>query len=380
MFKTKIIYLLSCLAFFGVLSSCEQGGFSEEELQGLSQSSNLTINVEIAGSNDVAEGVTVSLEGSEDVVETVTDENGVAFFTDVPNGSLIIRLSGEGYFEAVYNEEILPDNRTATRSLNFEVYSVEEAATVKGKVLIQTDLTTEEYEHPEGLKVDVLQNNKVVASGITDAEGNFVIEVPTTEDGEYFTFYIPQPTYDQQLYVLEDGAPVLKTAIGTKFMIDAEAEAVPNTSNIQVEISDPYYSSGRQAYAGALEVVGGQITDIEIEEIGYGYGSWQTIAFNITSESGSGASISVDAGYDNSICGFPDYYVIRRNTLSIDNGGLNYPEYRANENVTTEHPQFIWEGSECRSVNDSFIIESREVLEMKLNYGTGTDNALIQTY
>ncbi len=369
MYKIKNYLYFLFLGFLALATACQQDGLSEEELQNLTQSTSLTVNAVQVGSDRPVKDASITIVFAGTVLESMTDEFGQAYFDNVSQGEALIKMSKEGYFDLIVQRQIETAGRLGGDNVSLSLYSMEDAATVKGKVKLKTDLTTDEYDYPQGVKFDLIENNTVIASGTTDATGNFNIKVPTTANGRSFSLLVPELSYDQQLYVVEETGPVLKTAYGTIFRHDEAAQALPNTSNIQATISNPNYNNGRQAYVDSVEVLDGEITNVIIGEIGYGYSG--NFVISIDAEDGFDAYITVGGSYDPSICNYPNYYRLSNEDITIYDGGQDYPDYRSNENVTTMHPTgFDW--ANCTRITQSFRIRTAEIIEVDLNYGTGT--------
>lgn len=378
MYKIKNYLYLLCLGLFALASACQQDGLSEEELQNLTQSTSLTVNASQAGSQRPVEGATVTVAFAGNVLQAETDEFGQAYFEDVSQGEAIISLSKEGFFDVKQQRNIETFGRLTGDNVTLSLYNEEDAATVKGQVRIQTDLTTEEVEYVEALAVNIFADGNVVATGATDAEGKFEILIPTTENGRFFSIDFPELSRDQQLYMIEDSVPVLKTAFGTIFRPYEQAERLPNTSNIVVEISAPDdFRGGWQAYVNAFKVVDSTITEVTLGDLGHGYRNNPSV---IVSANGVnvGSDIELDANFNTSnACSYPQYYQIERNSLNIVDGGSGLPEYQPNLNIATQHPsRYYWD--RCTRFDQGFRIRTADIIEVGLDYGTGTITGPIQ--
>lgn len=370
MYKIKNYLYLLCLGIFALGAACQQDGLSEEELLNLTQSTSLTVNAIQAGSQRPVEGATVTVAFADNVLKADTDEFGQAYFENVSQGEALIQLNKEGYFDVKQKTAIETSGRLTGDNISLSLYAEEDAATIKGQMKIQTDLTTAADEYADAVEFNIYANGNVVASGTTNEEGKFEILVPTTESGRYFTIDFPEVKRDQKVYVVEDSVNVLKTAFNTIFRPFEEAEKLPNTSNIVLEIQDPYYNNGWQAYVESFEV-DSSITEVILGDIGYGYNFNSSITVYANGID-TGAEIELDAGYDpTNTCSFPNYYLLIRNSVDIVDGGSGYPEYEPNLNISTHHPSgFKWD--RCTRFNQGFRISTAEVIELDLDYGTGT--------
>ena len=376
MYKIKNYCFLFCLAFVAIASSCEQEGLNEEELLNLTTSTSLTISAVQQGSQRPIEGVAVSLLSGGNAFEAVTDQYGQAYFSDVSQGDVLIQMSKEGYFSVKEQREIQSSGRLAGDRVIFSLYAEEDAAIVRGQVKIQADLTNEVTEYAEAITLNLISNNSVVASGTTNELGQFEILVPTSESGRSFSLEVPELQRDQKIYVLVDSEPVLSTAVSTIFRPYMEAERLPNTSNIILEIEVPDFDEGWQAYVKSFEI-GESITGVTLGDTGFGYINSTSIKVYVNGvETVTNIQLETENNFTD-FCRFPEYYQIIRSSAKITDGGLGYPDYVPNLNASTKHPTgFKW--NRCSNLDRSIRISSGEIIVLDLDYGTGTITGNIQ--
>ncbi|WP_221418016.1 hypothetical protein, partial [Fulvivirga kasyanovii] len=356
-------------------TSCEKDGLTEEEILNLAQATSFTVEVTEQGSGKSISGVEVSVLTGGVTYSLVTDEFGVAVFENIEQGQAVVNLKKEGYFESSFETKIEAEGRASGDVASFSLYSLEDAVLIKGNVKIQIDLTTDAYEHPEGITIAAVSGNTILASAVVDSDGNYSMLIPASVDGRSVTLMFPDVLYDQKIAVREDGDIVMKTAKGTIFRPYDKAEALPSTANILATIAGPNYTSGRQAYVESLTVESGVITGVELGDIGYGYSIYPAIYIN-SLNGGSGANIQVDYDYNGSYCS-AERYRLDPDDIYIYSGGSGYPDYEPNVNVSTMHPSgFKW--SNCDYLNETETIKSGDVYIIDVNYGTGTELGEIQ--
>ncbi len=376
MYKTKNYLYLLCLGFLVLFTACQQDGLTEEELQNLTQSTTLTVNAIQAGSQRPVAGATVTIAFAGSLLESTTDEFGQAYFENVSQGEALIQVKKEGYFDVKQQRDIQTLGRLTGDNLSISLFNEEDGAIVKGQVKVQTDLTTEATEYAAEININIFADGNVVASGTTDEQGKFEILIPTSENGRFFSIDFPEIQRDQKLYIVEDSVPVLKTAFATIFRPIDAAQKLPNTSNIIIEISNPYYSGGRQAYVEAFEI-DQSITNITFGDLGYGYRFNPTVSVLVDGIE-KNTDIDLQSQYNSSnACSSTEYYKIDASSLNIIDGGSDYPAFVPNLNISTQHPsRYYWD--RCTRYDQGFRIRTAEIIEVDLDYGTGTLTGSIQ--
>ena len=377
----RIIYLSLLMLTMGLLfSSCEKDDMNEDELLTKIQETDLNIFVGENSTGRSVGGAQVKLTNNGEVLTAETDSSGMVAFSDVSVGKAKLHITKEGYFEFDKQITVETNGREASAGYTALVNSKDLAARITGNVKIQTDLTTDSAEHPEGIKITAFDTDDVpVATTKTKADGDFDLLVPTDASGKYIWIKFPELEYDQKIAVrLDDTTVVEKTAVGTVFKPYPkyeETEQIESTSNIQVEITNPIYINtnySKKAYIKSLAVESGSVTDVEIGFPGRGYRSGYNYTVNIYASSGSGANIRVYGTYDY----YPYYYPLDPGSVQINNSGTNYPEHKPNQNVYTQPPSgFIWSDDiyyYYSTLNSSKRVRAGEVYRINANYGTGT--------
>ncbi|MGM0497255.1 MAG: carboxypeptidase regulatory-like domain-containing protein, partial [Bacteroidota bacterium] len=366
-------------------SSCEKDDMNEEELMEKIQETDFNISVYDRTDMPIG-GAQVKLTNNGEVLTAETDSSGVASFTDVSVGEAKLIITQEGYFE--YDEQITVETSGREASANHTafLYSEDEAARIAGNVKLQTDLTTDSAEHPEGVTITAFDDNDTpIAKTKTKANGDFELLIPTDASGRYVWIKFPDLEYDQTIAVRENDTVVKKTAVGTVFKPYpkyGETDKVESTSNIKAEIDPPNNldetSYSRQAYIKSLTVESGLVTDVEIGYPGRGYADWGTHDIYITSGTLPEANITVEGTNDTN----PYYYPLNPGTVQINDPGANYPEHEPNQNVYTQPPKgFIWDDGawfKWARLNNTELVTAGDIYRIDANYGTGTDRGNIQ--
>ncbi len=371
--QKKGIYLLLAMLVMGTfIVSCDDDGLSEEDVMELaSRNSSVYVLVSEEGSGRAIAGATVTLSLAGGPVSSETNNDGLAFFQEVQQGDVRMQVSREGYFDFSREVSFFNEGRGTTDNVSVRLFSEDEAATITGQVQIQTDLTTEEPEVIAGLTISAFAGNEPLAQAVTDNEGNYSLMIPTSSDGRSISLFFPGVQFDQRIALVEETGIEIRTARGTVFQPYEAATALPNTANIQATVGPPVsgWNPNRQAYIKALVVEFGEIVDIELGDIGYGYNLTYPVSIN-SPGGGSNASINLFAGFRSNGCSFPANRIIY--DYDIQNDGFGYPDYEPNQNVSTTHPKFLFTGCDQLVRNRTFWLRSGEVLDASVTYGTGT--------
>jgi len=363
-----------------LFSSCEKDDMNEEELLKKIQETDLNLSVMENSTGRSVGGAQVRLTDNGEVLTAETDSSGMAVFSDVSVGEAKLHITKDGYFE--YDEQITieTNGREASAGYIAELYLKDEAARIVGNVKIQTDLTTDSAEHPEGITITAFDtDDKPLATAKTEANGYFELLVPIDGSGRNIWIKFPDLEYDQKIAVRENDSTVVeKTAIGTVFKPYAEAEEVESTSNIKVDIAPPdewYTEYLRQAYIKSIEVdtANGIIQDIELGYPGRGYDPYDWYYMTIASTVGTGAQARVRSTTSDYT---PYYLPLEPNNIDVYNNGSGYTTFKPNQNVYTQSPKgFIWDDntwySSARLTNTNWV-QAGEIYRINANYGTGT--------
>lgn len=386
----RIIYLSLLMFIMGLLfSSCEKEGMNEAELMKKIGETDFSIVVRDNASERPIDGAQIKLTNKGEVLTAETDSSGRAVLTDVSTGKASLHIAREEYFDHKEQITINTTGREASVGYTASLFSKDDAARIVGNVKLQTDLTTDSAEHPEGITIKAFDNdNAPVAETKTEEDGDFELLIPTDREGREVWVKFPDLEYDQKIAVRKDDSTVVeKTAIGTIFKPYpeyGETDEVESTSNISVEIDPPddtwQEEYARQAYVKSLTVSSGSVIGVEIGYLGRGYSTWYNYSIDISAGSVSPwdeADVMVEGTYDYR----PYFRPLNPASVQINNPGNNYPEHKPNENVYTQPPKgFIWQNNyyyQNARLNTTNKIEAGEVYHIDANYGTGTDRGEI---
>jgi len=377
----KTRYVLFALFIIGLFTvGCEDEGLNESDIMQVSQKASLAVQVLEHNTNRPIYGAKVTLTASGEVLTMNSDSSGMAYFSGLSEqDDARIKVVKDGYFLYSASFDIAPKYRSAGEFLEVYLNSTENAAIMKGVVYIQTDLTTEEPEHPSGIEIKALNTDKeILATALTNGDGEYELKIPV---GSGRSIYISFPTlqYDQTLKVRDTSNTVVSTtAKGTIFDPHEVAEPVPNTSNVIATVNQPSTTvSGGNYYTASvksLTITAGSITGIQFGYLGQGYTTTENIS--ITSlDGGSGANIACSGNSTGS--NTEPYYPVDPGSVVINSGGTGYPVLEPNENVYTISPSgFKWEGSyyyyDYFINNKTKYFNPGEVYVQDLDYGTGT--------
>ncbi|MFA8433774.1 MAG: hypothetical protein ACEPOZ_04580 [Marinifilaceae bacterium] len=249
--KKLLSLLMGLFLVGGLVSSCDDDSYTEEDALNDLQKINVVISVTDASSNyELVEGATVKMVDGESILEATTDAAGIALFSDVKVGSeMPVYVSKEG-FTTTFKAITLSTNsaREVQVGETVAVYSLadDKMAVVKGRMSVQSDLTTEEREAvPEGTEIllttnDLPEGNSNIFVGKTDANGNYEVKVPVSS-GNTFRYQVDCPTLElnQKVALVEDGeaSVVERKAL---YMIDSsEPTYIAEVPSAIVSIAEP---------------------------------------------------------------------------------------------------------------------------------------------
>lgn len=260
----------------------------EENLDALRQAgliTSYTVKFENDGLPAAGVGITLTTSDAARTFEGVADASGIATLADVPVGTSVVRISGEGLvpmkgvvsFGALtsgvdyvtgFNGTIYPLGRNESSVL--EVFSSGTAAgqmaTITGRVTIETDLTNAVPEIPQDITVNAIlttasdiSNNNVspnvavtlsfdsntIGVGVVDnATGEYSMPVPARKEGLRFDLTVPTVEATQRLAITtRDGvlldAPEyadVQTVFGAN---SGTLDAVPNVPGARAVFTTP---------------------------------------------------------------------------------------------------------------------------------------------
>jgi hypothetical protein len=223
------------------------------------------------------EGVSVSLSTQANPV--LTAANGSAVFTDVIVGNNVLNVSSGQILDyratltfsrlqiMTVGTASVVEPATATLNLNLfaEVASSADLGIVSGVVTIETDLTNDTPEFPEGAVVSadlsqflntigVAIPNGVTVSAqaltegdmgvgeISATDGSYSLSVPVGENGSNVSLIFPEITANQTLAISERDDSEIPAEIATvpaRFNLNNGVTAVPQVRNYVVAVNEP---------------------------------------------------------------------------------------------------------------------------------------------
>lgn len=311
----------------------------------------LDFNLMVVEDGNPIEAATVemiaSLNGEQKTVSATTDAEGMVYIDNLTIGGNILKISKEGYstmlgvinfrFEKGYNYEIvdgsvLPIAKNESAIVPLFSGDSESSATITGRVTIETDLTNNTYEFPEGVQIAanlteyiISQSEGVNISEFTmntngnygtttiAADGTYELKVPAKADGATISLLIPEITKDQTLYAYGTEAepsdvPQLLT-IATSYGPEIyNYSQTPSISGVKVDFNEPNglgsglkISNIRKAgrpFTSSYFYPGINVIESGIKysfDAGQGYESIPTV--EITDENGTGAEAFANLDY-----------------------------------------------------------------------------------
>ncbi len=297
--KSLSVGILSLL-LLSIIASCKKDEIPEEftivdgggdstrvntQIEILNQAGEFyNFNLKVLDGSEPISGATVTLtsgeNGSISEVEATSDAEGNVVFQSIIVGGNIITITAEGYypisgivnfrFEEGYNyeiveNEVIPIERN--ESMIVPLFGIEmgnSLATIKGNVTIETDLTNQGREIPEGttIRANFNINSGVLASeglslrqltlaaqtglgeGTVQADGSYEIRVPVAADGGLISLIVPEIRIDQRLAIngrrdddTFEGPQIVN--IPASYTIGRFPSQVPFVSGVKVQFTAP---------------------------------------------------------------------------------------------------------------------------------------------
>lgn len=314
--------------------------------------------------------VTMILESGEETI--ITDELGIAYFTDVPISSNVsVSVEKEDYLkrDAVINI-YTNDHNQIQHNANIALYStINNTATIKGRLEIETNLTNDETEFvPEGTII-YAQINEIYGSLVqyvdtVGANGEYEFIVPADNYGVSYELIYPTIDLKQTIAInrikgdpdFPETFPTIKD-INTTYRPVVNALSIPFVPSIYAYVNT---SATVDTLAVISEVVvdtNGSVIGLNWETGGYGYRSDSVDVVVVSLFDGSGAVIKVDVDEVSGGKVFTDL-----SSMKIHNSGSGYPTF-SNANKVVSHSKFI---------NEIYELKSGEIRILNGDYGTGT--------
>lgn len=316
-FKILTRTLLAGLIVLSV--SCDQ--YSEEDALKSQQSIDFTIYVVDGTSTEKTpiEGATVTLIQSGSTREVVTDANGIAAFPDIEVGTYVYKVVAEGFVTQNRSGDATVTNfriGQITRQVEMNSSKVEDLATIRGHIAIETDLTNTTREVAANVPVQAkveLKDGIRVFSDTTDAEGNYEIKIPTNgiNGSTRVVMSYTDVEVDQKIaitkYEDEEGFfPEVLPRIETIKTVFSPSTALGDNQYFDYRAVRAVYAIADDAPADGTTAVidkvsidsNGEVTGISFDEGGDYTGETDGVVdITITSlNGGSGASIRINLG------------------------------------------------------------------------------------
>jgi len=328
-----------------VFTSCEEDQYTEEEALEQQQLVDVVISILDASNNYSAlSGATVKIAIDNKIVSDSTNSDGIVIFKDVKIGGYIVITASKGNYTSILGEVGTNITNFRQRQVHetFYMYSLasDKIATVKGRLIYESDVTNREPEPVVGAIVRVKNENLASANnqvftGTTNATGNYEVLVPVDSRGsDYLYVYYPQiidnqtvgvENEDGTLAIIDrevvynvsynslwiDGVPSVYATVpapagatvGSGFALSAQAQktSLSAYSSVYIVYGGTGYSAGTVDFStgtngfAAQANIGvdgnGSITSVAIINNGAVYNAKPTL--NISSLGGTGAVLDV---------------------------------------------------------------------------------------
>ena len=340
----KIIKFLVFTMIAGVLAtSCEKDQYTEEEALEQQQLVDVVIAILDASSDlESLNGVTVKIVVDNEIVSDSTNSDGLVIFEDVKIGGNIIVTATKNNYTSIWGEVNTSIGNFRQRQVHetFYMYSTasDKIATVKGRLIYETDVTNREVEPVVGEVVRVDNNDLATGrdqlfTGTTDADGYYEVQVPVSSFGQDdLVVYYPEIIDDQTVALeQEDGTYAVETrgviysasltgfyisavpsvyatvpapggsTVGSDFMLNAQAQKtnLSSYSTVYIEHGGTGYTAGTVNFSlgangvAAQATIGvdgnGAITSVTIVDNGAVYNAEPTLSVT----GGTGAVLDI---------------------------------------------------------------------------------------
>ena len=254
--------LVICILFPAVLmiNSCREEFSEKDALEILSRVDAVFYIFDKSSSDYLpVENATITVIQGTQETELVTNESGMATFPNLKLGTIFYRVEASNYLsysgnQSLYNEGGLIDQQTI--SIGLFNLSDESLATVKGRVLIDTDLTNDDTEFAVNVSLNLrvqVDQQYLDFSATTDSEGRYEFKVPAETYGSYTIMRIPDLEISQKIAYnriagderqFPDILPQLEDVL-TIFSTNTSSNR--NHNNYPVESVIPYYAIAEPA-------------------------------------------------------------------------------------------------------------------------------------
>lgn len=296
----------------------------------------------LKSANDAGiEGVDVTIAQHGQTWTLTTDASGMVIFDDMRIGVANVTIQSADYTDVSYIADITPGSVDCNDCPRYHVASAiavfeltgATTAVISGKATIETDLTDSMPEVAENVTViaSIDVNNtafdkyviEASLSGsheyvadiehmsyadvwqavVTDENGLYTINVPSSPDGVPYLVSVSDFVADQTLYMDEmydvNLVPGLQT-VRTVFSEGETASKIPTVAPVMVSIEAPNGVTNRlpETPATAVAVVttsGVEALHLNSAQLGYGYTQAPNIEFTSTYGEGAEATATIDA-------------------------------------------------------------------------------------
>jgi hypothetical protein len=342
------------------ITSCQKDKLDEEErlllLDSLQNKSIVHYSVSVfsaadagimkAGNNvDGLSGANVAVNIAGNIVSSVTNEDGLATFSNLRGGNVLVTIKIEGYTDVSFISDITPEDQNqyysyASTMVPLFPISGEWMTEIGGIATYQSDLTNMVREKAAGVKViaamDINANfmntffpdntgqgkvssiaySSVLMTTTTNENGEYSLMVPAAAQGLDIVLDVAEFETDQKIVLSMlngeevTGVQSVRTIFGNQSI---STTSIPDVSGAYITIGAPTGAVGiysQQATIGNPVIIDGSITAISVINPGSGYTSTPNV---IITGNGSGAQANAVLGSGGSI-----------ESINITNGGSNY--------------------------------------------------------
>lgn len=330
------------------------------------------------------EGVKVELTLSGEVKSFTTGTNGTVTFNGDYVESTRVRLSKAGYIELAKELYFYGDDRSKILNVQVNMFPSgdENTITMKGKMLIQSDLTTREEEAAVdgSIQIDFYPYYGFYKTFTVkpDDNGDYEIKLPSLNNDVYGYFRISYPefTIQQRLAINRlSGEPSFPATLPS--VVELDTRFSPTSSFVFIPTVNPVYATipapenvGTQAppfnSISINGVTGALITgNFSYSSTNSGYTAGDKPLTIVSIVGGSGATGVIR---DTNANGILDQY-------EITNGGVNYPK-SGNANAYTNGEKYGFNATFSNNTylyyyNSTPSLRAGSILVNNVTFGTG---------
>lgn len=381
----KLKYRFSILTIMVlVVSSCSiKEGLTDEEVLALDKGDwNYSIQLFDPVSNSGVEGATVQVTIDGELKTFTSNSLGSVDFSGPYNEEIFATISKDGYYG--FSREIYLNEGDRGKGLYRQIYMLpsgdEGTFTIKGKITVQSDLTTEAKEAADGatFTIDLFPNYDYMTTITvkTDATGNYSVKMPVWDGNTFYGYFrIRYNDYVAPQMVAINGLsgdPAFPETLPTVPSITTTFSAI-NSGSVDIPYVQPIYATvPASTGVGGIQAApfrltpngsGGVSTGISAISTGTAYSAGDKPLTIVSIVGGTGA---LGVIRDTDANGILDQY-------EITAAGNGYPinnwsnQVVGNENFTNSYPSFY---------NDSYNYPSNNykagsIVVNNIYFGTG---------